>query len=101
MSSECNHPYNLTNNYECVCFGCNRHLSDIVEELGEDVAIRTEAIAHLHEELDSYAVTINRNKAELAALREAVNVYLNLEDCMSLEALEALLPEEVQDEQEK
>ena len=31
---------------------------------------------------------------ELAELREAVNVYLNLEDCISLEALEALLPEE-------
>ena len=31
---------------------------------------------------------------QLAELREAVNVYLNLEDCMSLEALEALLPEE-------
>ena len=84
MSSECNHPYDLTNNYEGVCFGCNRHLSDIVEELGA--------------QLDSYAVTINRNKAELAELRDAVSVYLNLEDCMSLEALEALLPEEVQDE---
>ena len=35
MSSECNHPYDLTNNYEGVCFGCNRHLSDIVEELAE------------------------------------------------------------------
>lgn len=33
MSSECNHPYDLTNNYEGVCFGCNRHLSDIVAEL--------------------------------------------------------------------
>ena len=31
---------------------------------------------------------------QLVELREAVNVYLNLEDCMSLEALEALLPEE-------
>ena len=35
---------------------------------------------------------------QLAELRDAVNVYLNLEDCMSLEALEALLPEEVDDE---
>jgi len=31
---------------------------------------------------------------QLTELRDAVNVYLNLEDCMSLEALEALLPEE-------
>ena len=38
MSSECNHPYDLTNNYEGVCLGCNRHLSEIVEELKEELA---------------------------------------------------------------
>ena len=67
MSSECNHPYDLTNNYEGVCFGCNRHLSDIVAELeAENKALREAAQAVVR----TWPLTTDTEIDGLAALLE-------------------------------
>lgn len=78
----------------------NLQFSELRESMGLAISERDEVIAELEESYNqSHArfTTVLSEKMdlmdELAELREAVNMYLNLEDCVSLERLEALLPE--------
>ena len=77
------------------CVACVRKvMGDRIAELEAELALANKTWDDNFPKLEAAIDEALKQQAELAELRDAVNTYLNLEDCVSLERLDALLPEE-------